>query len=148
MTEVKYRLWDKTNKKMITQQDTASSHAFSIDPFGGLWLNDGTGKRLNDSYELLPFIGVKDITGKDIYEGDIVDVFWPEEVNEEDRYWNNAEICWWDAGFRILENGFGHDPHHQLMKSGESFCDIWEDEDVVQLTVIGNIYENPEMAKD
>lgn len=58
MREIKFRAWDKINKKMVTRNELN----FSI-PFD---------KHNNGNDILMQFTGLKDKNGKEIYEGDIL----------------------------------------------------------------------------
>lgn len=80
------------------------------------------GLEMNLEYMIpLQYTGLKDINGKEIYEGDIVNYF-KDEL---------AVIKWYKGGF-IIES----ESH------GESFHDI-----CAEIEVVGNMYENLELLE-
>ncbi len=130
MREIKFRAWDKKNKRMAEVYTLGlSGIEYSTINSGGELLS-GCGK--ND-IELMQFTGILDKNGVKIYEGDLIihntkikgikPVFTKKPVVVE---WNQekAQFDWKEDG----EWSFGG----MIYNSYE---------------VIGNIYENPELLK-
>uniref|UniRef100_A0A6M3KEL1 Putative YopX protein n=1 Tax=viral metagenome TaxID=1070528 RepID=A0A6M3KEL1_9ZZZZ len=138
MREIKFRAWDKSSKKMgmvqIKQilipdgnnehghQELAVSHLkFGTNP--SHWLI---------SPILMQYTGLKDNNGKEIYEGDIVNLIPDGYVKEIATVeWDNNNASWIYRRISELE---------LVNKSGVYVK--WE-----PVEVIGNIYENPKLIK-
>jgi len=135
MREIKFRAWDKNKKKMhnviqIIWGSELNPYPLSVDFY------DSTKPRLFEKVELMQYTELKDKNGKEIYEGDIVNepclnpnVDWTYEVYYDENcgwFWlkNNKEV--------LGEYNCDDDPAYPNWKN---------------LTIIGNIYENPNLLK-
>ena len=122
MREIKFRAWDREIKKTYQWEELIEQMSVIFD-----LLNGRRAKHCNKT--LLEYTGLKDKSGKEIYEGDIVgykEKLWGKEVTEV--AWGLAGGVWSvpDAnGFYLLS---------ELLKKHK--CEI-----------IGNIYENKELLK-
>lgn len=137
MREIKFRAWHFKNSVMY-------KYAFPIP--------DGVAAYLYDDYkqpsyfdeglvELMQYTGLKDKNGKEIYEGDIVEVKlfpdWVERVSWKGPPDATGEVYWDLAGFTFaIRNRF--DKRYIGL---EKVC-------YEESQVIGNIYENPELLED
>jgi hypothetical protein len=104
MRKIKFRAWDKENDKII---DDVYNHSFY--------------KSLNDCLEnslIMQFVGIQDINGKDIYEGDIIN------IGELPEYQN------------IIVDDIRCITH---------IIDAYQRR--IWIKIIGNIYENPELLQ-
>lgn len=113
MREIKFRSWDTVRKVMNT---------------GGRYIPNSAG-RLETSLGALMMrvTGLKDTTGREIYEGDIVQ----EPFGSK-----------WEVDVRDLESGV------VLVKSTTAMASISfveTDFSLSECEIVGNIYENPEL---
>jgi uncharacterized phage protein (TIGR01671 family) len=129
MREIKFRAWDKENKKWRHGSDflfTDSGSVLLYDIEEGRKLPNLTGKWREDedgNIELVQFTGLKDKNGKPIYEGDIVRRHWSGGKPEDQPVVFTEAAFMWGEGKRATGlNG------------------NWAE-------VIGNIYENPELLQ-
>jgi uncharacterized phage protein (TIGR01671 family) len=144
MKDLRFRVWDKVHKKMRTD-------VLSID------VNDASGKCiyfLEDNYlrmvdaEVMLFTGLEDKNGEKIYFEDIVEI---KIYDEDSDTWNTGTA-------RIVETiNFGVGIHFEMDDEGNSFGihavsegglieELWEDDALFDVEVIGNIYENPKLV--
>ena len=113
MREIKFRAWDKACNCMITDMN----NRLHIYLNGSVSIN---GVWATEDIILMPYTGLRDKSGKEIYEGDIV------------RDWEEAQhVVEYDEGFLWP---FVFDSAEEKTDSNESI-------------VIGNIYENPELLE-
>lgn len=128
MREIKFRVWDKNNKKMI----------YGITNMRKIW-DETIEDLLNNSMQ---YIGLKDKNNKEIFEGDIViQEIWNggndyEEVSRTDIF----------KGIIIYEvNGFGIQT--KGCKERETEISVLKNDKFITTKIIGNIYENKELVK-
>jgi len=120
--EIKFRAWDKIRNLMIT-----SKH-WSVG-FGGEIRPQGREEYNHNEFILMQFTGLKDKNGKEIYEGDIVNIKHPHDIGGDFGDTNGA--VYWSTAF----NGWLHgNSNGRPGKSMWEYCEI-----------IGNIYENPDL---
>lgn len=127
MRNIKFRVWDKDIKRMhICGENVHDEITFESKTNKAYYYNlqNGCGSLREDSdYVLMQYIGLKDKNGKEIYEGDILQI-------DVDR----AYIKW--------DNKYGY---FQLIPIGDYYFDsdvVGQALEYLEAEVIGNIYEN------
>lgn len=146
--EIKFRCWSKKANKMIHFQepvycDEYGELTFGIVEFPSISNLPSEYGDFKD-WQLMQFTGLKDKNGKEIYEGDIVHYL--ETIPSE----NEKQLEIQGAEYVQLEfNGVV-----EWDKEGLSFDIVNEDNirgfgarGTMEMEVIGNIYENPELLK-
>ena len=113
MREIKFRVWDTYNKKMIPKEGGFSLGSADSEMVGG------------EDYPIMQYTGLHDKNGKEIYEGDILQIRFFE--------YGPDEVVFIDACFEL----YGKDGHYA--------CDLKQVYSVSE--VVGNIYENPELLE-
>lgn len=112
MRELKFRVWDKLEKEWCSFHPQICSGGVK----GAFEFSGSQYQRKN--LVILQYTGLKDKSGKEIYEGDILKL---EDIIEEIRYEDDS------GGYIFLDD----------------FASLF----VGNATIVGNIFENPELLK-
>ena len=124
MREVKFRVWDKDSNKIYSQDD----FILTFDTVGeDIYLSKNDKIIPLYRYDLMQYTGIKDKNGKEIYEGDIIDIG-NGEIFTVGWHKYNQEFTFLNANNNYFENTYRGDSR-----------DTWE--------VIGNIYENEDLLE-
>ena len=132
MKEIKFRTWNKKDKKMqlisVKIQRMSYHNELILCPSWGYDYGNMTYNNDSENFsELMQFTGVFDKDGKEIYEGDIIQNDWKDVFKID--FIEGAFVLHEDDG---LDFFFNQDDSDRLY-------------DCLHLTVIGNIYQNPEL---
>lgn len=132
MREIKFRAWNKNFKKMYKiGQITLEKGTWNYEPDNREYI--GMSIPYQPSFVLMQYTGLKDKNGKEIYEGDIVEIKgysnkgYNTGLVKEIYVVEFKDFCW-SCGTKSLLN----------------LATInW-----ASIEVIGNIYDNPELLKE
>lgn len=151
----KFRAWDKTSKKMRSVEAINFNHG-KFESIG----YDITSLRDANEVELMQSTGLKDKNGKEIFEGDIVE-FEDEVWYTDGGFYENKDEAYDSVQTNnrvvIIYDGFEWDLDN-FWKGTSDCSSAWMSifEDHMQsfkyflqneASVIGNIYENPELLE-
>ncbi|WP_054712890.1 YopX family protein [Secundilactobacillus paracollinoides] len=138
MMDIKFRVWDKVNKRMLNIDTLALSFSpkgvlTSIYTYGPDFSNDpdilGDDEPDLDSVILEQFTGLKDVNGKDIYEGDIIK--------------SNYKYAQPKVSQIIIEDGNSYILGEDLATGNEMLVS----DHIGEIKVIGNVHTNPELVE-
>jgi len=122
MREIKFRAWDKRQKRMIP-------------PY--LLCNlTGDMEQENEYIIFMEYTGLKDRNGKEVYEGDIVRAF--KETDYRIKRWEEYYfiVKWDECGYWKF-----------MRIDMKDWCHAGYLSDLNYIEIIGNIYENQELLK-
>lgn len=136
MREIKFRAWDNKYKEMIPDIHIAPEYDWLVlSDNDALAERDNRGRKSSEEYILMQYTGLKDKNGQEIYEGDVIT--W-EGVDGS----QSAVVTWCEglAKFCVeFDVEFDADgPAYGFSKQ----------ESESRITVIGNIYKNPELLNE
>lgn len=132
--EIKFRAWDEELEEMLYTESEE-------------WFDDGVYFRFNKHedelrHDLMQYTGLKDKNGKEIYEGDILRCKCLKKCKldscaEKVIQYKNSLIEWWESGCNL---------GYRLRDSkGKTMMIKPTHLNTMEVEVIGNIYENPEI---
>ena len=111
MREIKFKAWDKKEKRFLTQKEMTE--------IGGFYYTYGVDPD-PEEYVLMQFTGLKDKNGKEIYEGDIL----------QDKFGNKDIVrysSFHDAGIDVQGLGCG-----VSFDKGEVIGNIYENPELIK----------------
>lgn len=151
--EIKFRGWDKYDKKMIYDLCQVDSfwHYYSYSDNTGLHFGktgpNGVGEDFENKY-IMQYTGLKDKNNKKIYEGDVL-----SGGNEYDKRYGTPVIK--IGNYEECKELFDEDgDFYELSCTGVYFefndntCTGIDYTCISKFEVIGNIYENPELLEE
>jgi uncharacterized phage protein (TIGR01671 family) len=132
MREIKFRVYDKAIKKMhVVGSDTHDSFTCFNGDVQYYNLQNGEGSGEHGDYKLMQFTGLKDKNGKEIYEGDVVNVPMHDD-------WSGVVVFTGDCQYALKgRSTSGNDAYLLFSQIYLAACEV-----------IGNIYENHELLKE
>lgn len=150
MREIKFRAWDKAKHRMLGVDQLAfgpDGKLVSIYSDGPDFSNDsealmGEKPDLNDAV-LMQYTGLHDKNGREIYEGDLLRV----ELDDDPDSYYIAPVTWGGSDYPAFDIMSKYWPKNVSYDTNVLSAIIagWSEE---VMSVIGNIYENPEMLED
>lgn len=157
--EIKFRVWDKENKVYLIREQIQ----VTLNPTSLVWVytlpnNEGGDSTIEwcidhpEGFEVEQYTGLKDVNGKEIYEGDILAYSYEYRVRKYGGDTSTAEYSSGRTFCRFVDGCFEFDAvghvgrrmeKHEL---GENTNASWSSR-YYDFKVIGNIHENPELIK-
>ncbi len=143
MREFKFRAYDKKNNEMYYSDNLPDIFFFGHDGKNKMYLSNSVWDKDEQTYysdtistDVMQFTGLYDADGKEIYEGDIL------QIKDSFVMWSrtNGQIVE-DVNVVVEWSGCGFRPR----RLGNTRLWIL---DMEQYEVIGNIYENPELLEE
>ena len=123
MREIKFRAWDGKYKKYYYMDNCD----FIIERDGASVFSEFSSDRINKSWKLEQYTGLKDMNDIEIYEGDIIETRFPD---------NN--LVYWDDEYSMFA-------YRHKTAWGNSLFELYRS--LADTEIIGNINETPELLK-
>ncbi len=137
--EIKFRAWDKKNKQIITYIPAILFEykfpSISLTSRSGIHNSQDWETLDNIEMDLMQYTGLKDKEGKEIYEGDILELKYPLSSRDEEDFDDYKLI----RVVIIFQSGC-------CWFTGDGFTDCnWHFYNSEDREIIGNVFENPEL---
>ena len=138
MRNIKFRVWDTLAKRYIYPDSRGQGH-YSMSLNGVFYnLQNGSG---GDEYIVEQYTGLKDKNGKDICEGDILS---DDKVHVLCEDYSMKSLYVVDYADGTYKNPF----LYQSLNGSKFFkLDRAKNRDYAEMTIVGNIMENPELLQ-
>ncbi len=144
-TMIKFRAWDNRYKEYIKN--------VMVDGRGKVYFDDGVATQDDLDIHVEQFTGLKDVNGKDIYEGDIVQYshqFYEDistrSICRETGY--IGTVVKNNGAFGILINRMSYTDAHGNYYHANDFVPFCEfDDPEADMALKGNVHENPELLE-
>ena len=149
MSDIRFRAWDRKERKMIDEALL----------FGNIGLGDGSvvideEAQKGNELDWMQFTSLKDKNGKEIYEGDIVEIHCHYSYKDKNKFnvIGVGMVCFGDFDngkfYEDCERGLGFYLKINYNDEGYDYVqDIKLGDKNDKYEVIGNIYKNPELKK-
>ena len=134
MREIKFRAWDKKTKSFVNLSTCEVYFTTQNELFVGETIELGTHEEFND-FVLQQYTGLKDMNGKEIYEGDVIVIDSDKDKIIYVIVYEYGEYLAITPNKNIDVFGSGYDQLSLSMSGTEDY------------KIIGNIYENPELIE-
>lgn len=126
MRDIKFRFFTPDNRMI-------DDHEGWIENIG---INEALECSAEYGYKIMQFTGLQDKNGKDIYEGDIIDIH--QTVNGQSLFYIESILPFKRIKY-ISGRLYEYDENELL--------DAYKSDDEKEIEVIGNIYENPDLLR-
>ena len=137
MREIKFRAWDKDAREML---DLIALR----DETGNVLMQRRTQpktlyRNTPDRVEIMEYTGLHDKNGKEVYENDII---------ENHVHGFNLIVKWCDGKGKNLGSqvGWWLDDGYYMVEL-KAYQGVGDDHEYANVTVLGNIYEHPDLLK-
>ena len=127
--ELKFRAWDKRHKDMEYINDL-----YWFEEHG---IHNLDGNSFCTEYDIMPFSGIHDKNGKEIYEGDLLNMHYLNESVVK------GKVVTVKMGMTYDSDGWKHGRTYGWVAGNNSLADV-----APYAEVLGNIYENPELLEE
>lgn len=123
MREFKFRAWDKEKAAWVSVGFSIIGEVTVFDMLKGYSIENFK------NIEIMAFTGLKDVKGRDVYEGDIVSRPYHDDKDDE----TIRALVKWNSTFCGFEPFFDQGP------------ELYNNWALMDFEVIGNIYQTPEL---
>lgn len=133
MRKIKFRAWDKSRKEMEYINNM-------------YWFEENGVDDINNNVflDFMQYTGLKDMNGKEIFEGDILTS--KEYPFQDDGEYNYHGVVEWgeeEAAYYLTK----HLANKNRRGISHGISEMLGQEDMSTFEIIGNIYENPELME-
>lgn len=135
MREIKFRVWNKIEKKMVYYDKDCSSPDMTLN---GVLIAHQDQSNVSYIYDLMQFTGLKDKNGTEIYEGDIV-----QHLRFGDKRWQIGEVIWAEEMAAWLIKHW-----YNKAKSDTFWSTRFEEILIDEIEIIGTIHQNGDLLDE